>query len=501
MNDDLRERIAVRKRAEIDQKLAGIRSEFAHWIAETGKGRPLRKHQSQIQRLTDQLGGMADGVAKKVEEIPADSDTLLAHSRSLQLRILEVHRLWDYFRSKLSLRYVTGLADYLAAADDLAWVCYEPVRAAARRAKEQADVRAAARPAEEQAGVRAAARPAEEQAGVRAAPLIFLTGEFSPYTHARAGHYEVEAIPDVLDSEEFQAVAAALPVPVIGVPWYQVAHLPDAPLICHEIGHDLEAELALTQTMQGHLASALNRLDDYQRAVAWDAWRPEIFADLYGGLCTGPAFVASMSDLLAADPVEIADEAQIAAAWQAHPPAAVRMRFMTHALTLQGFEDEGAQLRTAWETVFPLSAKNKYLDDAPAIVTELWNGEYPEFGKRSLPAALSFTAQQQDYALAIQEGVMAGEPPQVNDIRCLIAAARLAFDSDPKAYHHPKPDKKPAQELILQHILSLRDNAPRRAEVTSSPGSEADRAAGAILLDRLERAIGARAADIPTDEG
>jgi len=488
MNDDLRERIAVRKRAEIDQKLAGIRSEFAHWIAETGKGRPLRKHQSQIQRLTDQLGGMADGVANKVKDLPADSDTLLAHSRSLQLRILEVHRLWDYFRSKLSLRYVTGLADYLAAADDLAWECYEPVRAAARRA-------------EEQAGVRAAARPAEEQAGVRAAPLIFLTGEFSPYTHARAGQYEVESIPDVLDSEEFQAVAAALPVPVIGVPWYQVSHLPDAPLICHEIGHDLEAELALTQTMQGHLASALNRLDDYQRAVAWDTWRPEIFADLYGVLCTGPAFVASMSDLLAADPVEIADEAQVAAAWQAHPPAAVRMRLMTHALTLQGFEDEGAQLRTAWETVFPLPAQNKYLDDAPGIVAELWNGKYPELGKRSLPAALSFTAQQQDYARAVQEGVLAGEPPQVNDIRCLIAAARLAFDSDPEAYHHPKLDKTAAQELILQHILSLRDNAPRHAEIDSSPGTEADRAAGEILLDRLERAIDARAAGIPTDGG
>jgi hypothetical protein len=475
MNNDLRERIAIRKRAEIEQKLAGIHSEFAHWVAETGKGKPLRKHQSQIQRLTDQLGGMADGVAKKAKKIPADGDSLLAHSRSLQLRILEVHRLWDYFRSKLSVRYVTGLADYLAAADDLAWECYEPVREAAGSA--------------------------EEQVVVRAAPLIFLTGEFSPYTHTRAGHYEVESLPDVLDSEEFQAVAAALPVPVIGVPWYQVAHLPDAPLICHEIGHNLEAELALTQTMQGHLATALKGLDDYERAVAWDTWRPEIFADMYGVLCSGPAFVASMSDLLAADPVEIADEAQIAAAWHAHPPAAVRMRLMTHALTLQGFDGEGAQLRTAWETVFPLHAKNKYLDDAPAIAAALWNGIYPELGKRPLPAALSFTAQQQNYALAVQEGVLAGQLPQINDIRCLIAASRLAFDTDPEAYHCPKPGKKTAQELILGHILSLRDNAPRRAEIASSPGSEADRAAGEILLDRLERAIDARATGIPADGG
>jgi hypothetical protein len=474
MKNDLRERIAARKRAEIEQKLAGIRLEFAHWIAEAGAGKPLRKHQSQIQRLTDQLGGMVDRVAKKVSAVPAEGDNLLSGSRSMQLRILEVHRLWDYYRSKLSLRYVTSFADYLAAADDLAWECYEPARRAARSAP--------------------------QQLVVRAAPLVFLTGEFSPYTHARAGHYEVESLPDVLDSEEFLAVAAALPVPVIGVPWYQVSHLPDAPLIGHEIGHDLEAELALTETMQEHLTPVLDGLECEERSVAWDAWRSEIFADLYGLLCTGPAFVASMTDLLAADPVEIADQAQIAAAWLPHPPAAVRMYVMTHALTLQGFGDEGAALWRAWETVFPLHAQNKFLGDVPAIVKALWNGVYPELGQRSLPDAHSFTVQQQEFAVAVKDSVLAGRPPQINDIRCLIAAARLAFDADPHAYHcRPRPDKNTAQELILNHILSLRDNAPRFGELASSPDPEADRAAGEALLERLERTIDARAAGIPAD--
>lgn len=466
VNGELLERIAGRKRVELHQKLAGVRDEFAHWTAEAGSCRLLRKHQSQIQRLTDQLSGMADSLAAQLAAIPAEADRVLGESRPLQLRVLEVHRLWDYYRSKLNLRYVAWFADYLAAADDLAWECYEPVREAAS----------------------ASADPP----AVRAAPLVFLTGEFSPYTHARAARYEIEPLPEVLDSEEFRAIAAALPVPVIGVPWYQVAHLPDAPLIGHEIGHDLEKELGLTTTMEGDLATALAGLDDGERAVAWNAWRAELFADLYGLLCTGPAFVASMADLLAADPLEVADQAQIAAAWEPHPPASLRMRALTHALSLQGFETDALALRDAWEAAFPPDPRDRFLGEVPMVVEALWNSRYRQLGG-PLCGAITFSRDQQDLAMAVKVGVLNGMAPQANDIRCLIAAARLAFDADPEGYHtRPRDGKKTAQELILDHVLSLRDNAPRNEEIGSSPGSDADRAAGMALWDRVQRTIAAK---------
>ena len=180
--------------------------ERRHW-----SGRPLRKHQSQIRRLVEQLGGMADALQEHLEHADGAPAQVLSQARDNQLRVLEIHRLWDYYRAKLSLRYVPYFRPFLAAADDFAWECYEPARMQA--------------------------------VPVEAAPLVFLSDDFSPYTRVGQDGYEVAELPGALDSAQFRDIAAELPVPVIGVPWYQVTHLPDAPAIGHEVGHDLELEL------------------------------------------------------------------------------------------------------------------------------------------------------------------------------------------------------------------------------------------------------------------
>ena len=42
--------------------------------------------------------------------------------------ILDVHRIWEFFRSKLSQRYVDWFRPFLIAADEFVWDCYTPVR-------------------------------------------------------------------------------------------------------------------------------------------------------------------------------------------------------------------------------------------------------------------------------------------------------------------------------------------------------------------------------------
>ena len=474
MSDDALDRAATRKRVELEEKLNGMRTELAHWTAETAHGKPLRKHQSQIERLTHQLGGMIDAVATQLTTLPNDADRLLGASRSLQLRVLEVHRLWDYFRSKLSLRYVTWFADYLAAADDLAWECFEPARVAA------------------------ASSP--QPPAVRAAPLVFLTGEFSPYTHARRTPYEVEPLTDVADSATFRAIAADLPVPVVGMPWYQVAHLPDAVLIGHEIGHDVEQELGLTAAMEAHLARVLQPVGDPERAFAWTTWRAELFADLYGVLCTGPAFVSAMADLLASDPLRIADEARSPETWSAHPPASLRMRGLTHALGLLDFEDEAQALREAWEMTFPPAGGDPFIADVPTVVDALWHGEYEQLGG-PLHSAITFSVAQQRDATGVARTVLAAMEPQAGDIRCLIAGARLAFDANPEGFRSPPPGKPTAQGRILRRVLDLRDDEPRNEEIGRAPGPAADREAGIALLARLQNAIVAKQSLDPEEEG
>ena len=45
----------------------------------------------------------------------------------MEKRLLAVHSVWDYFRSKLVLRQQEPFATFLKAADAFAWACYLPV--------------------------------------------------------------------------------------------------------------------------------------------------------------------------------------------------------------------------------------------------------------------------------------------------------------------------------------------------------------------------------------
>ena len=455
--EEAQRRLAGRKLQELDQKLAGLRAELACWLGATGKGGRLRKHHSQVQRLTDQLGGMADEIGAQIEALGAGEAGAVAQARTLQMQILEVHRLWDFFRAKLSLRYVDWFAEPLAIADDLAWACQEPARVAA-----------------EQAG----------GASARTAPLLFFSGDFSAYTHAERTPFEVEEVPGALDSQAFREAVASLPIPVIGVPWYQVAHLPDAPVIAHEVAHDVTAALGLRDAFAEHARPVLEAVP--QRATAWSAWLEEVHADLYGVLCLGPAFASAMADLLATDPVQVAMEARVAAAWVKHPPAARRMECLVHALRRLGFDAAADEREAAWAASFPPVPGDPYADDGPALVDALLDGRYDALGG-SLLKTVTFTKAQHADALAVKDSILIGLSPPSGEVRTLVAGARLAFDQDPERYRKASMGASTPQELVLARAKADRTDEPRAEEVDVSPGSDADRSAGAALFARMIR--------------
>jgi hypothetical protein len=458
--------IAERKLLELREKLAGITVEFDWWLADTGDKQPLRKHQSQITRLTDQLRGLADRVGSEIDRVSQDSDDVLEACRALQMRILEVHRLWDYYRSKLNLRYVAWFRPYLVTVDEFAWACYKPALDHDRRR----DV---------------------PSTGAKEAPLVFLSGEFSPFTHLRQKPFDVEEVEEALDSLEFLQVIFALPVPVIGLPWYQVAHLPDAVVVAHEVGHDVERDLGLTDTMQAHLRAVSATMPGLRRS-GWFAWLPEVFADLYGVLAAGPAFVSALIDLLATDPVQIVAESAAGPPWTKHPPASLRVAVTTQALEQIGFERAAADRRCAWAEAFALGPNGTdpvgpFRDDVEAVVHGLLIGRYPQFGKLPLREVVSFSADQQWAAEAGAEAVLQGLEPASGDIRCLVAAARLAFESNPARYQLVEPGKKTSQQLILDRADDVIGDDPRADDQQQPPEPAEDRAAGAALFDLITK--------------
>jgi hypothetical protein len=121
-------RLEDRRRAELRSKLSSIGEEFEQWRAASVRGALLSKHSSQIERTTEALAGLVDRIEQDLGD--AEGEAVLGRSQRIERSVLDLHRLWDYFRSKLALRYVPWFQQPLYAVDELAWACYEPVQQA-----------------------------------------------------------------------------------------------------------------------------------------------------------------------------------------------------------------------------------------------------------------------------------------------------------------------------------------------------------------------------------
>ena len=205
----------ARTRAELPAKLTGLDSELDAWLAATTEQGVLRRHHTQIQAVAGSLKQASAELAVPFTD-PDPGLWILDRARAVDRRIMDLHRLWSFFRAKFALRYVPWLETPLVTADDLAWDCYSPVQKFI----------------------------APDQR--REPPLVYFTGGTSPFLMPRGTPYVVEPLPDgSMREPEFTAAVQLMPVALIGLPWFQVDHLPDAPLIAHEVGHAVEQDLGL----------------------------------------------------------------------------------------------------------------------------------------------------------------------------------------------------------------------------------------------------------------
>ncbi|MDA0185808.1 hypothetical protein OJ997_36225, partial [Solirubrobacter phytolaccae] len=252
------------KGVELAHKLAGLEHELAYFRGEAAVGGRLEKHHTQVDAV-------ADALAVPVRDVRAWLDTPGGvDAEPAEAMILALHGLWDQVRGSLVLRYVEHFEDFLVAADELAFRCYEP---AIRRGA-----------------------PCEP-------PLVGLGGELSPLARPRSG------------------ARRGLPVALIGLPWFQLEHLPDLPLVAHEVGHVVEADLNLGPALDAAVADALG--PDH----TWAPWRQEAFADVFATLMLGPAFTSTLAHYLTAG---------APATGAAHPPRSVRLQLSAATLALAG---------------------------------------------------------------------------------------------------------------------------------------------------------------------
>ena len=251
--------------------------------------------------------------------VAGDAGRTLAGCRDLELDILVVHRIWDFFRGKLVQRGVPRFEAYLTAADEFAWACYD----AARRK------------------VTATHLSREE---VKEPPLVFFDGRSSPFASSRDRPFEAEAVPgEDLPSRGFIDLLKALPIPVISLPWFQVRHLPDALVLGHEVGHTVEEDLRLTARLRALLDAALddarvpNGPPEGVAAMARRGLRRHLRHPR-----RRPRVRRHPARFPRDDPARIISERQSDPFWCDYPTSSLRALLVLEVLDVRGFAGEAA---------------------------------------------------------------------------------------------------------------------------------------------------------------
>ena len=458
---------AERKRAELLRKAGSLEAELAHWLKLSEPKGALEVHNSQIRRLSSQLSGYRARLDHHLGKLAPD--LVLAQAAGLEGAILELHRIWDFFRTKLALRLNPWLRDLLAVADELAWSLYRLPCAAAVKAKTVA---------------------AE---AVKEPPLVFLNGGASPVALPRGVAYGLDASPYLgLPLHHFAEVLKALPIPVIGIPWFQVSHLPDALLIGHEVGHHVQDDLGLGPQLDALLAGA--QLPSAETAT-WLPWRDEMVADLFGTLTLGPAFAGALDDFLATDAGRIA--AETPATSGSYPTVYLRLWLCFAALERLGFEAQAAGLRADWRQRHPTHQLGPLEQDVPAVVETLLLSPLAGLGESSLrdikaeQRPLRFTAGHQARAEEVASDLLQPYPykPGTKEVRTLPAGARLAFAQDPDAFGRESTQKVLHASLRDALTGGVRAGGTRARAGRDDQLRHRDEEAGAALFGRVQELL------------
>ncbi|MGC4085533.1 MAG: hypothetical protein QM736_26270 [Vicinamibacterales bacterium] len=264
----------------------------------------------EVDRLMDGIRGLVSSALNQA----ANANAVVQRAPTLEAALLAGCQIWEFFREKLSQRLDPGLRTFLRVGDELAWQCYRPARALALDVDDPLS---------------------------KAPPLVYLNSAWSPFTVPRNRAYQAASVPEAfLRNADFRTALSRLPFPVIALPWYQTTYLPDAVAICHEVGHSIEADFALTDRIAACIAAAV---PDPAQAAIWITRGSELFADFYGCLSVGPAFVWALANILLASAASMR-----AAVDDTYPPTHSRMLFNAAVLEHLGFAAEATAFRDAW---------------------------------------------------------------------------------------------------------------------------------------------------------
>jgi hypothetical protein len=427
---------------ELCQRRKALDNELSVWLTDTAAAKELRRHHSQVGAFADMLSAVRGGIEPRPER-PIGS---LVEVRDRSKVVLALFRIWEFLRAKLAQRREPRFGPFLWLADEYAWLCYQPIY----------------------------------EQGFKEPPLVYLNGGYSPFTLTRREPFQAESVPqELIRSRPLLEVMESLPFPVVGVPWYQVRNLADLPVIGHEIGHSVEADLQLSAAIAHAIEGAVA---DATRRVRWNRWGSEVFADLYGIIASGPAFVSALANFLSTEDQTAEPEE--------YPPLSIRFRFNIDALHALGYAADCETLRTRWDAVFPVSAGLcGYLDDSSGVAAALLDGI--SAGGKTLRNWIPFAADCKKARTLANTARGKGEVKHTEPFRALVAAYRFAYDEMVEGYDAAKLTEHLPRLNLLEAAMraslkpDLRAGERGRTELELRAQYEANARRASVWLDAL----------------
>ncbi|MET9407412.1 hypothetical protein ABZX90_16860 [Streptomyces sp. NPDC002935] len=414
----------ARREAEVRHLTSGLRVELDDWTLAAGQNGPLEKHRSQIESAVR----VVSSALLRLQDLPPAE-----HEQRAPELVLDLHHLWDFFRTKLLARHIPRYKAFLDAADELAWFIYDPVRGATAN-----------------------------RTALKEPPLTFLNRQPVPFAAPRGSDFE-ELLPAGRQRTlSGRRASKHLPFPLIGIPWSASHHLPSLLAVAHETGHHIEDDFALTQALRTRLREHSGLAEE--AITRWEPWLGEVFADVCATLACGDAYLWTLTDMITAT------GPSVGTGTKTYPPPHLRLLVCRAALTA-GADAPASQLPA-------LGGSQPGDAEAEAVVAALTGEGFPELGGATLSSLIGLRR-----TAGLKESIdrlLAGLQSRRGDVTGVLAAATLAFVRSPQGY-----DEQCVGDRALREVLSLVPDGPRAATLPDAMLAQRDSAAGQELLDLL----------------
>jgi len=385
----------ARRLARIDYASVGIRPQDLPYV-------PSPAH---FNAANARLATIDRDIVCRLRQVHRDAET--AGPQRLLIDIALVEREIDRARRAFGLFFDvfaqrgTSFAPVLAAHDVIAADCYAAVRQGAPRLLPDRVL----------------------------SPVSYMEHGYSPATLRRGA---------VLS----RLLGEANPFPIVRIPWD--LDNPWQPVLLHEIGHNIQADMRIWQENKAAVARCVLRTSgDPMLGAIYARWHKEIFADLAALLLGGPAAAWGLAQFLA-------HPAPRALTFRrgVHPTGFLRVLFLAEMLRRMGFALHAARLERVWRTLYDPRRFHRLpprlLSTAPtlipAVVDEIAYQTRRNLAHRALADVIHFTrADEEAIQAAKRRLIEGGLPDRGLPPRHMVSAASYALQSGqilPRALSH-----------------------------------------------------------------